>query len=45
MDDNIREELHQEGYESEQEFFSTYEVEHEKKYGEEWELSKKNPVW
>lgn len=45
MDDEIREQLHDEGYETEQEFFSAYEQAHEAKYGEEWELSKANPVW
>ena len=45
MDDEIREALHAEGYETEQEFFAAYEKAHEAKYGEEWELSKANPVW
>lgn len=45
MDDDIREDLHREGYENEQEFFAAYEKAHEEKFGEEWELSKANPVW
>lgn len=45
MDDEIREELSNEGYDNEQEFFRAYEIAHEKKYGEEWELSKSNPVY
>lgn len=28
-----------------QEFFSAYEIEHAKKFGQEWELSKDIPVW
>jgi hypothetical protein len=31
--------------ETEQEFFTVYEKKHEEKYGEEWELSKANPVY
>jgi hypothetical protein len=46
MDDDIRERLHGELAPcTEQEFFSRYEQEHEKRYQEEWELSKKNPTW
>ena len=46
MDDEIRETLANDGKErTEQEFFSDYEIAHESKYGEEWELSKANPVW
>lgn len=45
MDDVIREELAMEGYETEQAFFTAYETAHEKKYGNEWELSNANPVW
>lgn len=30
---------------SQQEFFSAYEKAYEAKYGEEWELSKSNPVY
>ena len=45
MDDDIREALHSEGYETEQEFFAAYEAAHAAKYGEEWELSKSNPQY
>ena len=46
MDDDIREELHADLSPcSEQEFFTAYEKAHEEKFGEEWELSKKNPVY
>lgn len=45
MDDEIREQLHAEGYESEQDFFAAYEKAHKKKYGTPWELSKPNPVF
>jgi hypothetical protein len=46
MDDEIREELHGELAPcTEQEFFTRYEEEHELKFNEEWELSKKNPTW
>lgn len=45
MDDEIREQLSAEGYETEQEFFSDYEKAHEAKFGTPWELSKANPVW
>lgn len=46
MDDDLREKLHAEIAPcSEQEFFTAYEAAHAEKYGEEWELSKKNPVW
>ena len=45
MDDEIRESLHAEGFETEQELFTAYEEAHEAKYGEEWELSKANPTW
>ena len=30
---------------NEQEYFTFYEKAHEQKFGEEWELSKENPVW
>lgn len=30
---------------TEQEFFTAYEKAHAEKYGEEWELSKKNPCY
>lgn len=45
MDDEIREAVASEGYESEQDFFTAYEKAHVEKYGTEWELSKTNPVW
>ena len=46
MDDEIREQLHMVLAPcSDQEFFTAYEIAHEKKYGEEWELSKRNPTW
>ena len=46
MDDEIRETLANDGKErTEQEFFSAYEKAHAEKYGEEWELSRANPVW
>ena len=45
MDDDIREELHSEGYETEQAFFTAYEFAHMNRYGEEWELSKASPQW
>jgi len=45
MDDEIREELYTDGYETEQEFFDAYATTHEAKYGEEWELDKPNPVY
>lgn len=46
MDDDIREELARELAPcTDQEFFAAYERAHEEKYGEEWELSKANPVY
>lgn len=46
MDDEIRETLHDKLAPCKrQEFFTAYEKAHIEKYGEEWELSKKNPVW
>lgn len=45
MDDEIREELAREGFATEQDFFTAYEIAYEAKYGEPWELSKENPVW
>ena len=45
MDDEIRETLHQKGYETEQEFFTAYEKAHMEKFGEYWELSKENPYY
>ena len=46
MDNGIREQVH--AYKSpctEQEFFTAYEIAHAAVYGEDWELSKANPVW
>ena len=46
MDNEIRERLHSEMAPcSNQDFFTAYENAHEIKYGEEWELSKRNPIW
>lgn len=46
MDDEIREELHMEMAPcTEQEFFEAYAKAHEEKFGEEWELDKKNPTY
>ena len=45
MDDDIRERIHAEGYETEQEFFTAYERAHLEQYGEPWELSKQVPTW
>ena len=47
MDDELRECLHNNGekYLTDQEFFTAYEKSHEAWFGEEWELSKPNPVW
>ena len=45
MDDEIREQLHAEGIETEQEFFTAYEAAHEQKFGSEWELSRENPTF
>jgi hypothetical protein len=46
MDAEIREALANDGEErTDQEFFEAYEKAHEAKYGEQWELSKANPVW
>lgn len=46
MDDDIREELTAELAPcTEQEFFIAYAKAHTEKFGEEWELDKKNPVY
>lgn len=46
MDSEIREQLHSELSPcTEQEFFTAYETLHEDEFGEEWQLSKSNPVW
>ena len=42
MDDEICERLEAC---KEQEYFTEYEKEHEKKYSDEWELSKENPTY
>ncbi len=44
MDSEIRENICG-TVDTEQEFFAAYEKAHEAKYGEEWELSKANPIW
>lgn len=44
MDDELREYIHNEmETDTEQEFFNKYAELHYEKFGEEWELSKKNP--
>lgn len=47
MDDEIKEKVNEVNPYcfSDQEFFTTYEEEHEKATGEEWFLSSSNPVW
>lgn len=46
MDDDLREKLHAELAPcTKQKFFSAYAKAHLKKFGEEWELNKANPVW
>ena len=46
MDDDIREELAADLAPcTDQKFFTAYEAAHEARYGEEWELSKENPVY
>jgi hypothetical protein len=46
MDNELREFVaYQLGLSSDQEFFDTYAKEHEKKFGEEWELTKKHPCY
>ena len=46
MDDEIRETMaNRQDWDSDQEFFSADETEHERVFGESWELSKANPVW
>lgn len=45
MDDDLREELHRELSPcSEQDFFDAYADAHKKRFGEEWEPAKGNPV-
>lgn len=43
MDDDIREDLHAEGFATEQEFFDAYCKRHAAKFGEEFEFAKQNP--
>lgn len=46
MDDDIREEIHSDLAPcTEQEFFDAYCKAHEEKFGEPWELDKRNPVY
>ena len=46
MDDEIREQLNVKLAPcTDQEFFTAYEIAHAEKFGEEWELSKANPVY
>ena len=46
MDSEIREEIARELAPcTEQEFFDAYSKAHEDKYGEEWELAKRNPCY
>jgi uncharacterized glyoxalase superfamily protein PhnB len=45
MDDAIREQLHAEGIDTEQEFFDAYVAAHLDKFGEPWELNKPNPAY
>lgn len=46
VDDDIREEIAKELAPcTEQEFFDAYCKAHEDKYGEEWELAKRNPCY
>ncbi len=46
MDDEIREEIHRDIAPcTEQEFFDAYAAAHEDRFGEEWELAKRNPCY
>ncbi|NLC28572.1 MAG: hypothetical protein GX780_07355 [Campylobacteraceae bacterium] len=46
MDDELREDLHLALAPCPaQRFLTCYEVQHEKKFGEEWFLSDRNPTW
>ena len=45
MDVDIMHQLDNVWYDSDQDYFTAYEAEHLKKYGEEWELSKANPTY
>lgn len=45
MDDEIREAIHAAGVDTDQAFFDAYVKAHAEKFGEEWELSKPNPIY
>jgi hypothetical protein len=46
MNNDLRERIANDGKEyTAQQFMRAYEIAHLKKFGEEWELSKQNPVW
>lgn len=46
MDDEVREAVHMDLAPcTEKEFFDEYAKRHEEKFGEEWELAKKNPCY
>ena len=46
MDDEIRENIAYDGTDyTNQAFFAAYEIAHEKEFGQEWEVSKINPVY
>lgn len=45
MDDEIRENLSEQDFETNQDFFTAYEQAHAKKYGDERELSKRCPQY
>lgn len=46
MDDEIRETLHDELAPcTDQEFFDAYAKAHKEKFGEDWFLTERNPVW
>ena len=46
MDDNLRGKLHLELAPcGSQKFFTAYELAHKEKFGEDWELSKANPIY
>ena len=45
MDDEIREATHEEGHETEQEFFDAYCANHREAYAEEFDLNEANPVY
>lgn len=45
MNDDIREDLHRQGFADETEFFEAYCAAHYRKFGEAFEVAKVNPVW